>query len=108
MLWCSNGIIAEILREVKTYFWLGLTIPLCDLVTMVHGRGTCVDWTSCVIDSIELDTERGEYFSYISSSVSGGTRYKSIMGSILSCCQVLVLSCCRFISGSFPGSATYN
>jgi hypothetical protein len=36
---------------------------------MVYGRGTCADWTGCLIDSIELDTERGEYFSYISSSV---------------------------------------
>lgn len=42
--------VADDLREVKTYFELGLTILLCDLVTMICGgrgaRGECTNWVS--------------------------------------------------------------
>jgi len=54
MLWCSWGMIADDLREVKAYFELGLTIPLCDIVTMIcGGRSACGECTSWVSDSSE-------------------------------------------------------
>jgi len=71
ILWGSCGMVTEDLRELKAYFGLGLTIPLCDLVTMLYGgRGECGEWKQCVYSSeTKSDCEKDGYCSCILSSI---------------------------------------
>jgi hypothetical protein len=50
--------------------------------------------------------EKDGYCSNILSSISGGARCISIMGLVLSNCQMSILSCCYFISDLFTGSTS--
>lgn len=81
--------IPDDLREVKAYFELGLTTPLCDLVTMIcGGRSACGECTSWASNSNETKSccERDECCLGISSSILGRTRCNSIMGLVFSNC----------------------